>query len=177
MTTDRVAQLDADIAGGPRALTDLLDAYRASPDPLAGVGVRPSRVAFVGLGSSRYAAESLAALLRSRGVSAWTEYASTSVLTESAADLTLVAVSASGRTRETVEAARRHRGRSRVIAVTNDPASPLAGEADHVLPLVAGREDSGVASVVGRFFLVATIVVVGVWVSCALVIGHMIWVS
>ena len=157
MTTDRVAQLDADIAGGPRALTDLLDAYRASPDPLAGVGVRPSRVAFVGLGSSRYAAESLAALLRSRGVSAWTEYASTSVLTESAADLTLVAVSASGRTRETVEAARRHRGRSRVIAVTNDPASPLAGEADHVLPLVAGREDSGVATRTFR----ATVAVLG----------------
>jgi hypothetical protein len=26
-----------------------------------------------------------------------------------------------------------------------------------------------------RFFIVATIVVVGVWVSCGLAIGHMIW--
>jgi hypothetical protein len=26
-----------------------------------------------------------------------------------------------------------------------------------------------------RFFIVATIAVVGVWVSCGLAIGHMIW--
>jgi hypothetical protein len=26
-----------------------------------------------------------------------------------------------------------------------------------------------------RFFIVATIVVVGVWVSCGLAVGHMIW--
>jgi glutamine---fructose-6-phosphate transaminase (isomerizing) len=167
MTTDRVAQLDADIAGGPRALADLIEAYGASPDPLAPVSPRPSRVAFVGLGSSRYAAESVAAMLRAGGVSAWTEYASTAAPTEPATDLTLVAVSASGRTRETVDAARRHQGRSRVIAVTNDPGSPLAAAADHVLPLVAGREYSGIATRTFR----ATVAVLGLlawrWLDAA----------
>jgi fructoselysine-6-P-deglycase FrlB-like protein len=167
MSADRVAQLDADIAGGPRALADLLGLYGASPDPLAVVGGRPSRVAFVGLGSSRYAAESVAAMLRSRGMGAWTEYASSAARTEPGPDLTLVAVSASGRTRETVDVARRHRGRSRVIAVTNERGSALADAADHVLPLMAGREDSGVATRTFR----ATVVVLGLlggrWLDAA----------
>jgi fructoselysine-6-P-deglycase FrlB-like protein len=167
MTADRVLQLDADIAGGPRALTDLLDAYRAPTDPLAGVGVRPSRVAFVGLGSSRYAAESVAAMLRSYGVAAWTEYASSAAPTEPGPDLALVAVSASGRTSETVEVARRHRGRSRVIAVTNDGGSPLADAADRVLPLMAGREDSGVATRTFRATVTVLALLAGRWLDAA----------
>lgn len=167
MTVDRVAQLDADIAGGPRALADLLDGYRASPDLLKGIGDRPSRVAFVGLGSSRYAAESVAAMLRSHGVAAWTEYASSAAPTEPGPDLTLVAVSASGRTRETVEAARRHRGRSRVVAVTNDHGSALAEAADHVLPLTAGRELSGVATRTFRATVAVLALLAGRWLDGA----------
>jgi fructoselysine-6-P-deglycase FrlB-like protein len=45
-----------------------------------------------------------------------------------------------------VAAARRHRGRSLVIAVTNEPGSALASEADHVLPVHAGVEASGIAT-------------------------------
>ncbi|HUP55116.1 MAG TPA: SIS domain-containing protein, partial [Methylomirabilota bacterium] len=104
------------------------------------------RFAFAGLGSSRYAASLVASELRVAGTSAWVEYASTAASTAPSADLVFVAVSASGRTAEVVAAARRHRGHGLVVAVTNDVGSPLASEADHVLPLHAGAEEAGVAT-------------------------------
>ncbi len=67
---------------------------------------------------------------RGRGRTAWSELASGAARTRPAADLTLVAISASGGTPEVVEVARRHRGTSQVIAVTNRPDSALAGAAD-----------------------------------------------
>jgi glutamine---fructose-6-phosphate transaminase (isomerizing) len=157
MTVDRVGALEADIRGGPHALADLLDAYVALDGPLAAVSDRPTRVVLTGLGSSLYAASTAAAHLRAAGLPAWAEYASTGLPTAASEHLTLVAVSASGGTREVVEAARRHRGPGRVIAITNDPESRLAGEADHVLPLLAGREGAGIATRTFR----ATIAVLG----------------
>jgi fructoselysine-6-P-deglycase FrlB-like protein len=53
-----------------------------------------------------------------------------------------VLVSNSGRTPEVVEAADRHRAGSYVIAVTGDPASPVATRADAVIPLVAERAEA-----------------------------------
>ncbi len=144
--TDRVDLLFEDIVAGPTALAALLDAYGQVDGPLASVVDRPASVAFTGLGSSRYAALTAATTLRAAGLPAWTEYASTSAPTAPADDLVLVAVSASGGTPEVVPAARRHRGRRRVIAVTNRTDSPLAVTADHVLPLFAGDEHSGIAT-------------------------------
>ncbi|MBA2299846.1 MAG: SIS domain-containing protein [Chloroflexi bacterium] len=147
--TDRVDQLHEDILAGPAALQRLLDAYDSSDSPLARVmpALRAHpRIAFTGLGSSRYAASIAATALRASGASAWVEYASTGAPTAPAPNLTMVAVSASGRTPEVVAAARRHRGRSFVIAVTNDPDSALAAEADEVMPLHAGTEGSGIAT-------------------------------
>jgi glucosamine--fructose-6-phosphate aminotransferase (isomerizing) len=157
LSDDRVAILRNDLMGGPAALAALLDTYEVVGGPLDAIADRPRRVAFVGLGSSRYAGLGAAAALRSAGIAAWAEYASTAAPTEPADDLTLVAVSASGTTGETVEAARRHRGRSRVVAVTNEPESALAGVADHVLPLLAGREGAGIATRTFR----ATVAVLG----------------
>jgi glutamine---fructose-6-phosphate transaminase (isomerizing) len=122
-------------------------------------------VAFVGLGSSRYAGLGAAAALRSAGLPAWAEYASTSAPTEPATDLTLVAVSASGTTTETVDVARRHSGRSRVLAVTNEPASPLAAVADHVLPLHAGREGAGIATRTFRGTVAVLALLSGRWLG------------
>jgi glutamine---fructose-6-phosphate transaminase (isomerizing) len=146
VSSDRVTALVADIQAGPDALDRLLAAYAAVDGPLAGIGDRPGRVVLTGLGSSRYAALTTAALLRSSGMSAWSEYASTDVPTPPAGDLALVAISASGTTREVVAAAARHRGIGRVIAITNDIGSPLAAEADVVLPLLAGTETSGIST-------------------------------
>ena len=60
-------------------------------------------------------------------------------------------------TPETVEVARRHRGTSLVIGVTNVPGSPLADASDVVLPLLAGTEASGISTLTYR----ATVVVLG----------------
>lgn len=149
MTDDRVAQFRADIAASPDALARLLDGPPPAAIPAA------QRICFIGLGSSRYAADVVAGALRSQGRTAWSELASGSARTRPAADLTLVAVSASGGTPEVIEAARRHRGTSRVIAVTNRPTSALAEAADEVVPLLAGDEASGIACRTFRATLVA----------------------
>jgi glucosamine--fructose-6-phosphate aminotransferase (isomerizing) len=147
--TDRTGQLLDDILAGPARLNRLLAAYDAPGSPLAralpAVQGR-SRFAFTGLGSSRYAGSIAATALRAAGSSAWVEHASTGTPTAPASDLVFVAVSASGSTPEVVAAARRHRGQSLVVAVTNEPGSALATEADHVLPLHAGVEASGIAT-------------------------------
>lgn len=143
MSGDRVARFRADIAASPDALARLLAATAPTPIPA------DRRICLTGLGSSRYAADVVAGQLRAAGRSAWAELASGSGRTAPADDLTLVAISASGGTPEVIEAARRHRGRSRVIAVTNGPESALAAAADVVVPLLAGEEVAGIA---GRTF-------------------------
>jgi fructoselysine-6-P-deglycase FrlB-like protein len=125
----------------------LLDGYAAEDGPLARIAERPAGIAFTGLGSSRYAALTAATEARRLGIPAWPELASTSAPTPPSPGQVLVAISASGRTRETIESARRYRdGGGRVIAVTNESGSPLAEVADHVLPLLAGAEGAGIAT-------------------------------
>jgi fructoselysine-6-P-deglycase FrlB-like protein len=149
---DRVGALRADIARAPDALAALLDAYLGPSGPLDGLDprvLRGRRVALVGLGSSRYAALDAASSLREGGLPAWAEYASAEGSPPSK-DLVLVAVSASGATPEVVAMARRHRGTSLVIGVTNVPASPLAGASDILLPLLAGPETAAISTLTYR---------------------------
>jgi fructoselysine-6-P-deglycase FrlB-like protein len=139
VSADRVAQFEADIAGSPAALARLLDGWgpvRSAPS---------GRIAMVGLGSSRYAADVIAPAARAAGRTAWVETAGPGATTTPADDLTVIAISASGTTREVIEVADRHRGRSRVIAVTNRPATDLARSADEVVVLEAGEEAAGIA--------------------------------
>lgn len=161
MSEDRVAALLEDIESGPTALAGLLDAYGHSGGPLAAIGARPARIVFTGLGSSRYAALTAAAQARRADLPAWAEFGSTGSPTPPDEDLVLVAISASGRTREVTAAARHHLDISRVVAVTNDPESPLAAEADHVLPLLAGQETAGIATRTFR----ATVAVLGMLIG------------
>jgi fructoselysine-6-P-deglycase FrlB-like protein len=149
---DRVEALRADIERGPAALGDLLDAYVGSSSPVDAVdavSLRGRRVAFVGLGSSLFASIDATSSLRVGGVAAWAEFASADGAPPDS-DLVLVAVSASGRTHETLEAARRHHAASLVIGVTNVPDSPLAEASDVVLPLLAGTEVSGISTLTYR---------------------------
>ncbi|GAB2620092.1 SIS domain-containing protein [Paractinoplanes abujensis] len=106
-------------------------------NPWAGLGT-PGRVTFVGMGSSRYAALVAARRLRLRGVDASAEYAS-DVLP--ALPGPLIAISASGTSRETLDAVA---GRD-YVAVTNVADSPLAKGATTVVPMHAGVEAGGVA--------------------------------
>jgi glucosamine--fructose-6-phosphate aminotransferase (isomerizing) len=157
VTIDRPAALLEELLGEPQMLEVLLDAYGATGGPLASVPVVEglTRVAFAGLGSSRFAGLDAAAALRASGVPAWVEFASADAATPPSQDTILVAISASGKTPETVAVAERHRGTSVVVAVTNQPASPLAAASDVALPLQAGVEASGVSS---RTFLATTAV-------------------
>ncbi len=160
IVTDRIAGLRADIERAPQALIELLEAIgndgsavREAVDRLAG-----RRVMLVGLGSSRYAAAVAASAYRAAGATAWVEYASVGPGTPPARELAVLAISASGRTPEVVASARRHHGTGPVIAVTNRPDSPLASAADVVLPLHAGDEQSGIATLTFR----ATLALLGV---------------
>lgn len=136
-----------DVLAAPERLAELLDAYDGPTSPLAPLsdGAFVRRVVFVGMGSSRFAAVAAAAQLRSRGLDAVAELASTGSPTRPSADTLAVGISASGKTVETVEALGAHRGTSRCVAITNDPESDLADAGDVVLPLLAGREEGGVA--------------------------------
>jgi glucosamine--fructose-6-phosphate aminotransferase (isomerizing) len=129
----------ADVFETPAALARLGEAAGA----VGPLGAGP--VLFLGMGSSRYAALSAAAVLGARGVDAHVEYASTGAPRPPSAGMTVVAISAGGGSAETVAAARRHVGTSRVIAVTNAPGSELASLADDVVDVRAGLERSGVA--------------------------------
>lgn len=139
-----------DVLREPETLATLLDAYGGVASPLRPLGADPlagRRVALIGMGSSRFAALTVAAALRARGVAAVAEYASAdaSATTAPGRDVLAVGISASGATPETVAALARHRGVSRTVAITNRPDGPLAEAADVVLPLLAGEEAGGVA--------------------------------
>jgi fructoselysine-6-P-deglycase FrlB-like protein len=102
-------------------------------------------VLFIGMGSSRYAADTAAALLRSRGIDAHSELASTGTPQPPSGDTVAVVISASGGSQETIEALHRHRGTSRVVAITNRPDSALAEAADEAVDVLAGTEKGGIA--------------------------------
>jgi glucosamine--fructose-6-phosphate aminotransferase (isomerizing) len=139
----------ADVLAEPATLAALLDVHDGPASPLAALGPAPlasRRVLFIGMGSSRFAALTVAARLRHGGVAAVCEYASTGAPSLPSSDQLAVGISASGTTPETVEALARHRAAGApTLALTNRPESPLAAQADLVLPLLAGEEAGGVA--------------------------------
>jgi len=60
---------------------------------------------------------------------------------------TVIAISQSGHTGDTVEAARTaRRSGALVVGVTNNPASPLAESSDYVIDIMAGREEAVTAT-------------------------------
>ena len=134
-----------DVLAEPETLERVVERYGGAGSPLDDVPSGSARVRFVGMGSSRYASLPAAGLLRASGVDAVVERSSAAVTTPPSSELLVVCVSANGETPETVEAAERHRGTSRVVAVTNRPESALAHVADLVLSLEAGSERGGVA--------------------------------
>jgi fructoselysine-6-P-deglycase FrlB-like protein len=134
----------SDIEHTPETLVELAGALWRDELPVRAVPPMPS-VLLLGMGSSAYASGVVAARLRAAGLRAAADLASTDLLPPPAADLLVVAVSASGASPETVEAATRYAGTGRLVAVTERPDSLLAGLADVVLPLMAGPESGGVA--------------------------------
>lgn len=135
----------ADIERKPETLGVLADVIEAG-DPWAPLPRhdRP-HVVLVGMGSSYYAAAVVAARLRARGVHAVAELASSDLLPRVDGRSIVVAVSAGGGSRETLDAVDRLAGDAFVAALTNVDSSPLADRADLVVPLLAGPELGGIA--------------------------------
>ncbi|MEO3871960.1 SIS domain-containing protein [Nonomuraea sp. B12E4] len=135
----------ADLESKPAALTGLADALRTA-DPFAGLPRDIGRVLFLGMGSSRYAAGAAALRLRAAGVDAHADYASAAATYPAAGGTLVVPISATGTSRETLDAVARYAGGPAfVAALTNAPDSPLAAAADLVVPMHAGEELGGVA--------------------------------
>jgi glutamine---fructose-6-phosphate transaminase (isomerizing) len=153
-----------DVLAAPDRLASLLDAYERPDSPLSALTApmtSPRRVVFVGMGSSRFAAVAAAVLLRSRGIDAVAEYASTASQMPPEPDTLVVGISASGTTRETVQALTAHHGTSMTVAVTNDPESEIAQAAEAVLPLLAGTEEGGVACLTYQATVVVLLLLAG----------------
>lgn len=110
----------------------------------AALAVGATRIVIVGMGSSRSAALPAAWVIARRTPTVVLEagellhYGLDSI----GEDALVILVSQSGRSAETAAIAERlrARGHSRLLAVTNDPASPMAGRAAVVLPILAGDE-------------------------------------
>lgn len=137
---DFLADLDAKPEWLDRLATSL-----GGGDPFAGAATDVDRVLFLGMGSSRYAARDAALDLRAAGIAAAAEYASVEATFPPDPRTLVVAISATGRSAETLDALDRYRGRSPLVVVTNDLASPLAALGEVVVDLVAGEERGGVA--------------------------------
>jgi glucosamine--fructose-6-phosphate aminotransferase (isomerizing) len=89
-----------------------------------------------------------AARLRARGIDAVAELAGSDLLPVAGPDTVVVAVSASGGSRETVDAVRRLRAAgsgARFVALTNRADTDLAELCDVTVPMQAGPEPGGVA--------------------------------
>ncbi len=134
-------------------LSALQEAEKATPAWRAALGDESIPLIFVGCGSTYYLSLAAAALFRRLthrqafalpgGEFLFQRADLLGDLLERTPKPALIAVSRSGSTTETVHAVREyHRSSGRVLAVTNYPDSALAKEADEVLLLPEGQEES-----------------------------------
>jgi glucosamine--fructose-6-phosphate aminotransferase (isomerizing) len=134
----------ADLEEKPARLRELADLLE-SDDPWRDLPAALDQLVVIGMGSSHYAGSVAASRLRRHGVAAVAELASTDLLPPASSRTVVIAISASGGSEETLEAAKRYRGRCPVVAMTNTSDSALSRDADLVVPMHAGREVGGVA--------------------------------
>jgi glucosamine--fructose-6-phosphate aminotransferase (isomerizing) len=135
----------ADLERKPGALGGLADDLSRA-DPWRGSGItEASHLVLLGMGSSHYANTVAAARLREAGIDAVAALASSDLLPRPRKDTVVVAVSASGTSKETLAAADRYRGKAPLVAVTNVAGSAIGEDTRHVVPMLAGSEAGGVA--------------------------------
>lgn len=99
------------------------------------------RVAVIGCGTSWFMAMSYAVLRESAGAG-WTDAFAASEMPSDRAYDRVVAISRSGTTTEIIDALARLRGRVPTVAITGDPATPIADAADELLVLEVADERS-----------------------------------
>lgn len=150
---DPTAFLD-DLERKPDVLAVLADRLAAGSWPPP-VPSGTDRVLLVGMGSSTYAAGVAAARMRAAGLTAVADLASSDLLPPAEPGTLVVAISASGGSRETLGVLPRYAGRAPVLALTNLEGSAVTQRADAVWPLLAGPEEGGVACRTYQHTLVA----------------------
>jgi fructoselysine-6-P-deglycase FrlB-like protein len=127
----------------------LLDTLAASIDvenPWADSGINPdSKILFLGMGSSNFAAQIFAARLRTKGINASAELASSELLPPSASDLVVIPISASGSSVETCAALDQYLGKSHIVALTNAVDSELTRIGKATVDMRADVELGGIA--------------------------------
>ena len=133
-----------DLHRKPAVLTALAARLR-SGNPWSVLPFRPERIVFLGMGSSTYAAGVAAARLRSRGQVAVAELAGSDRLPAWGAGTLFVLISASGESKETLDALGRLSPGATTVALTNAPGSSIAQRCDQVVLLGAEPEIGGVA--------------------------------
>ena len=134
----------ADLERKPEVLRALARRLR-DEDPWAFLDGRSERVLLLGMGSSAYAGGVAAARLRARGLTAVCELASSDLLPAWGDGTLVVAVSATGGSRETLDALARLSGGETVVALTNTDGSAVGSAAGHTVAMHAEPEDGGVA--------------------------------
>jgi glutamine---fructose-6-phosphate transaminase (isomerizing) len=127
----------ADLEAKPAAMLTLLDDLPSWP--VSGTGP----IVLTGMGSSWFAADVAARRLRRHGITAVAELASVEATFPPSPELTVIAITASGGSAETVALLQAHAGTSATVALTNDEAASLP--ADHTVLMHAGLETGGVA--------------------------------
>lgn len=127
----------ADLEAKPAALLALLEDLPSWPD----IGAGP--IVLTGMGSSWFAADVAARRLRRHGITAVAELASVEATFPPSPELTVIGITASGRSSETIALLQAHAGTSNTIAVTNDDSAVLP--ADVTIRMHAGDEAGGVA--------------------------------
>ncbi len=144
----------ADVEAAPARLAALAE-HLDRADPWSHVDLRGvQRVLLLGIGSSLYGAEVVARRLRARGLVALAETAAVEASWPPDAGTLVVAVSAGGSSAETLDAASRYERTGRLVALTENPGSQLAGLVGATVELGAGPERGGVACRTYRHTLV-----------------------
>lgn len=137
----------ADLQRKPEVLDRLASTLAVNP----WAAVVPSgveQVVLLGMGSSAYAAGVAAARMRSRGLPAVSELASSTLLPHWGPGTLVVAISATGGSVETLDALDRMTASQpglKFVALTNTADSPITERCHGVVDLAAGTEAGGVA--------------------------------
>jgi glutamine---fructose-6-phosphate transaminase (isomerizing) len=127
----------ADLEVKPAGLLSLLEDLPSWPV------VGPGPIVLTGMGSSWFAADVAARRLRRHGINAVAEVASVEATFPPSPDVSVIGITASGRSVETLDLLQAHFTTSRTTALTNDPTAVLP--ADHTVLMHAGVETGGVA--------------------------------
>ena len=135
----KAAEFLVDLEAKPTALRALAEVLDDVVWPVEAGG----QIVLAGMGSSWFAAETAARRMRGAGVNVVAELASVEATYPADPSLTVVGITASGKSKETLDLLRAHHGTSQTIALTNTVDAELPTDA--TVLMYAGVEEGGVA--------------------------------